>query len=144
MKEHAEKERVLDYIGSDARNKLIVITSENLNLNWIDVGKEFSLTLKTKKEYKNPTIQAEDIFRKIIENKKSEDSLFGKYTAWKNIGILLEPELKLSFKRLVSSYSQNEPLFLKWDGEIEENTLYFLSKKNGIKIDLNHISHIIL
>ena len=69
---------------------------------------------------------------------------YGKLIAIENLGILFDPDLKLNFHQLLDKHSSSNALFIKWDGEIENDNLYFLSKKRGIKIDLKNISHIII
>jgi hypothetical protein len=61
-----------------------------------------------------------------------------------NIGILLEPELKQDFNRFLEKHSNSNILFVKWDGEFDQENLYFLSKENGFKIDIKNLSHIAL
>jgi len=79
---------------------------------------------------------------RILNAAISNHDLFGKYLSIENLGILFEPELKIDFNRLLDSYSQNNALFVKWDGEIDSENIYFLTKENGIKINIKNVSHI--
>jgi hypothetical protein len=55
---------------------------------------------------------------------------------------LFEPELKVDFNNLLEKYSNTNALFVKWEGVIDNENLYFLSKEKGIKININKLSHI--
>jgi hypothetical protein len=81
---------------------------------------------------------------RILHAAISNHDLFGKYLSIENLGVLFEPELKIDFNRLLDSYSQNNALFVKWDGEIDAESIYFLTKENGIKINIKNVSHIAL
>ena len=64
--------------------------------------------------------------------------------ALSNIGILIEPELKQDLTRLMEKHSNGNVLFIKWDGEIDQDNLYFLSKEKGIKINIKNLSQILI
>jgi hypothetical protein len=70
--------------------------------------------------------------------------VFGRYLSIENIGVLFEPELKLDFASLLDSYSQNNVLFVKWEGEIDAENIYFLTKEKGIKKNIKNLSHIVI
>lgn len=53
----------------------------------------------------------------------SHHEVIGRYLSIESIGILFGPELKTVFLRLPDSFSQNNLLYVKWDGEIEMNLL---------------------
>ena len=78
----------------------------------------------------------------ILNATISRHNVYGRYISIENLGILFEPKLKLNFSMLLESYSQNNVLFVRWDGEMYEDNLYFLTKKNGIKINIRNIGHI--
>lgn len=73
---------------------------------------------------------------RILNTAISYHNLFGSYLWIENIGVLFEPELKLDFTRMLDSYSQNNLLLVKWEGEIVSDNTYFLTKENGIKTNI--------
>lgn len=79
---------------------------------------------------------------KILNDSLINHSNYGRMIAISNIGILLEPNLKQDLRVILEKYSNNNTLFVKWDGEIEGDYLYFLSKEKGIKISIHELSHI--
>jgi hypothetical protein len=81
---------------------------------------------------------------RILNSAISNHDLFGDYLSIDNLGILFEPELKIDFNRLLDRYSQNNVLFVKWDGDMDAESIYFLTKENGIKINIKNLSYIVL
>ena|SRR5690606_1929560 len=139
------KDKIVNFLNSYPRNRLIV--SKNLfnleEINWMDIGKllacELGNTDKRKIVFKINQLLDEIIVKNKIQHKEFSETI-----AIKNIGILIESELKFNLEKFLSDYSQNNTLILKWEGEIDTNQLYFLTKNDNYKIDLNNISHIVI
>ena len=87
-------------------------------------------------------LKAKSVIEDIFNSALITHSVYGKILALTNIGILLEPDLKLDFTSLLDRFSRDNTLFLHWEGEIIDGSLYFLSKENGIKIDIKKLSYI--
>lgn len=90
------------------------------------------------------SLKAKALLDNLLASAIVNHSDFGKILAIRNLGILLEHELKIDLIQLFSKYSQNNGLLVLWEGEIEGNNLYFLNKESGLKFSLQNISHIIL
>jgi len=76
---------------------------------------------------------------------KSCSLLYGeKFIAIRNCGILLQKELKIDFISFLNSHSKNQLLIIYWEGEIENDKLYFLSKVDGAEIDISGLSYQII
>ena len=112
-------------------------------INCIDVGSLLALELKNIEKNKM-IFKINQLLDDIIVKNKTQHEEFSETIAIENIGILLEPELKFNIEKFLNDYSQNNALILKWDGEIDTNQLYFLTKNDNHKIDLNNISHIVI
>jgi hypothetical protein len=58
-----------------------------------------------------------------------------------NIGILFEPELKLSAESLFKNFSKENLIIIFWDGFYQESEkkLYFINSESGITMDLNNL-----
>ena len=67
---------------------------------------------------------------------------YGTILSIENIGVLLESEVQFDFNHFLEQYSRDMAIFLKWDGDYDESTLFFLTKNKGIKIPLNNLSYI--
>jgi hypothetical protein len=81
---------------------------------------------------------------RVLNAAISNHDVFGKYLSIENLGILFESELKIDFNRLLVSFSQNNVLFIKWEGEFDTENVYFLTTENGIKINIKNLSHIVI
>jgi hypothetical protein len=85
-----------------------------------------------------------DLLEEIIQESEKKHPLIGKYVAIKNMGMMMEPALKINLPSFLDTHSQNCSLIVDWEGEIEKPYLYFLSKEKGKKINIQGISHIIV
>lgn len=136
--------KIRSFLKLNPRNKLVVISDKELFewLGWINVGNLLSQDINIAD--KKIIFKINQLLDDIIVKNKTQHEEFSETIAIENIGILLEPELKFNFEKFLNDYSQNNALILKWDGEIDTNQLYFLTKNDNHKIDLNNISHIVI
>ena len=136
--------KLINYINSHSRNKIIIYSEEFKAIQSLNVGdklsKEIRLLVADSKIGMKSRFIIDELFSSSIKN----DSAYGKYLAIKNLGILLEPELKIDFSQILDKYSSHNILFVKWEGVIENGILYFLSKEKGQKIDIKNLSHIVI
>jgi len=134
--------QLLAYLKSQSRNKIVLYSDTPMDFNVIDVGSVLAQAIyNLKDESKLPmrvTAELDVILNEAITDHKS----YGRMLAIANLGILLESDLKQDINRLFEKYSNNNVLFVKWEGETDNENLYFLSKENGIKININNLSHI--
>lgn len=136
--------KIRSFLKLNPRNKLVVISDKELFewLGWINVGNLLSQDINIAD--KKIIFKINQLLDDIIVKNKTQHEEFSETIAIENIGILLEPELKFNVEKFLSDYSQNNTLILKWEGEIDTNQLYFLTKNDNYKIDLNNISHIVI
>lgn len=135
---------ILSFIEQYPRNKIVFYKEPLLDITPIDVGKLLSQSLFNFDSEKRLPMKASEEIDKILSEAVFEHPSFGKTLAIANLGILFEAELKQDFYRIIDNYSKNNLLFIEWEGEIDDNALYFLSKEKGIHININHLSHIAL
>jgi len=138
--------KISQYINTPSRNKIIIHEEQIDGISSIDIGLMIAETIAAFVDDKKIAMRASVEVEKLLNASVKTHNEFGKILALKNIGILLEPSLKIDFRSMLDKYSRNNTLFLQWDGEIENHKLYFLRKEKGIKINLNlkDISHLIL
>lgn len=132
------------YLNSEARNRLIIHFEQLPELHYLDIGLELAELLHSTKDLGKLSLKFPSLLQKALSQGTKNHPTWGSYLAVNNIGLLFEEDLKLDFARFLFSYSQNIPLFLLWDGEFDSHTLYFLSKENGIPINLHDLSYIVL
>lgn len=133
---------VLDYVKSQSRNKIIFHSQTFSDFESVNIGLKISESIYNRKEPGRIAMLVSSELNEILNKSVSQHESLGSYLSIENLGILFESELKIDFARLIDSYSQNNMLFVKWDGEIDAENIYFLSKENGIKININNLSHI--
>ncbi len=135
---------ISDYSNSQARNKIVFHRNEIADIHTINIGRWISEVIFNFKDLeKIPMRVLNELELSLIASMTKHDQ-YGNYISIENPGILFEKDLKLDFSRVLDNYSQNNVLFVKWEGEIDSDNIYFLSKEAGIKINLKNLSHIVL
>jgi len=137
-------QKILDYINTKSRNKIVFYNHEIPNLPVTNIGHELSNSIANLSTEKHFALKAQSILDKLLTNSITKHDYFGNIISICNLGILFEPELKINFNTLIDKHSKNVCLLIKWDGEIKNNKLYFLTKENGIEINIKNLSHIII
>lgn len=131
------------FLNSSTRTRLIVSLNKIDTLDYIDVGKELSFRLKsTSIDDRRFSIKAKETLNDMLVKHYSNNETIGDYLAITNLGILLEPELKLNFLEFIQSTSQNYPLILHWEGDFNNDSLIFRSKPNGLEFSLAGINYL--
>lgn len=133
---------ITEYINSYSKNKIIIHRELFLDVNSIDIGILLSNRIYNHKNDVRISMISNSVLEEILNENIFHHEAHGKCLFIKNIGILMEQELKLNFVKILEKYSNNNSLFVKWDGEFENGQLYFLTKENGIQININELSHI--
>lgn len=137
-------DKVLSYIKSPSRNKVVIHQRQIEGIISLNIGFELAGSLAEKLNGKNLALVASSTLDSLVSKHSFNHDEYGHVIALKNLGILLEPALKLDFSSLLTKYSTGTTLFIHWDGEIDNNKLYFLSKQKGRQIDISNISHIVI
>jgi hypothetical protein len=132
------------YIKSQSRNKIIFYSQDISALQSVNVGLRISESIYNLNEPGRIAMRVLSELDGILNAASYQHDVFGRYLSIENIGVLFEPELKLDFANLLDNYSQNNVLFVKWEGEIDAENIYFLTKENGIKINIKNLSHIVI
>lgn len=135
---------ITDYIKSQSRNKIIFHSQDFSDLQSVNVGLRITECIYNLNEPVRIAMRVSSELDGILNAAISQHDVFGRYLSIENIGVLFESELKLDFASLLQRYSQNNTLFVKWEGEIDTENIYFLSKENGIKINIKNLSHIVI
>ncbi|WP_353102784.1 hypothetical protein [Myroides odoratus] len=129
------------FINTFPRNKLIITKQKDL-VQFIDLGYSLSQKLKITNVEKS-YLRISQVLEELIKEEMNSSN-YGDLIAFKNIGVLFEPELKINIEEFIKNYSQNYTMIFLWEGHIENKQLYFLDKTSKYKIDLNNISHIVI
>ena len=135
---------ITEYINSYSKNKIIIHRELIPDVNSIDIGFLLSQSIYNWIDDSKLSMKVTSELDKILNDELVSHTSCGRTIAISNIGILLEPSFKQDLRAILEKYSNNNTLFVKWNGEIENGYLYFLSKEKGIKININELSHIIV
>tara|TARA_B110001450_G_scaffold21731_1_gene19516 strand:- start:1207 stop:1629 length:423 start_codon:yes stop_codon:yes gene_type:complete len=135
--------QIIEFLNSSTRTKLIISLNKINTLDYFDVGKELSFRLKsTSFDDRRFPIKAKETLNNMLTKHYTNNETIGDYLAITNLGIFLEPELKLNFSELIQSTSQNYPLILHWEGDFDNDSLIFKSKPNGLVFSLAGINYL--
>jgi hypothetical protein len=135
---------LLKYIQSQSRNKIVFFKNDIPNIKPLDVGSNLAMEIKPLLAESKVGMKSKFIIDELFSKSIEENELYGKYLALSNLGILFEPELKIDFANMLSRYSSTNTLFVQWEGEKDNETLYFLTKEKGQKINIKNLSHIVI
>jgi hypothetical protein len=135
---------IKNYLNSYTKNKIIIHRDVLPEVNAVDIGFLLSQSIYNWSDESKLSMKVTSELEKILNDEVINHSSYGRIIAISNIGILLEPDLKQDLRAILENYSNNNTLFVKWDGEIDNDHLYFLSKEIGIKININKLSHIVI
>lgn len=132
------------FSSSHSRNKIVILKNEVPDIEFIDIGKELSGRINSILSTSKVGIKSFLILDEFLSSSFQENLSQGRFLALKNLGILFENELNIDFVQILAKYSSSIPLYVKWEGEIEDGILYFLTKEKGQKIDIKNLSHIVI
>jgi len=136
--------RIVSFLNSTPRNRLIILQNvQEPDFVFTDLGYELSKAIRENANHKQISMFASEELEKIIQGNMKSHPIIGNYIAIKNLGILMEDALKINMIAFFNNHSQNNTLIVDWVGEIDQDSLCFLSKKDGKVIKLTGISHII-
>lgn len=134
--------KIADYIKSQSRNKIIFHSQDISDLESVNIGLRISESIYNLKDHDRIAMRVASILNDMLSASIAHHQVFGRYLSIENLGILFEPELKIDFASLLDNFSQNNLLMVKWDGEIDSENIYFLSKDTGIKMNIKNLSYI--
>lgn len=135
---------VLDYLSAQSRNKIILHSKPIPNLGTVNLGLKLSEFIHCSYEAGRISMRTSTVLNDLLNSEVEYDEQFGKYLSIENLGILFEPELKIDIVGLLDSFSQNNALFVRWEGAIDPGKLYFLTREDGIELNIKNLSHIIV
>lgn len=133
---------ILSFLKTQSRNKIVFYRNSINDIPEIDIGTELSQVLFNLNDLTKLPMKVSLELENMLNTATIDHEIYGRTLAISNLGILFEPELKVDFNNLLEKYSNTNALFVKWEGAIDNENLYFLSKEKGIKLDINTLSHI--
>ena len=129
-------ENLKQELSQMGRNKIVFFRGLPPGLHVVDVGKELSAVLMGGRSPSGYASACKRIFEKSFA-----DERIGAYLALSNWAILFEPELRISLRSLVESFSINKCLMLSLDGDIAKGR-YRLMGDEGCTLDLDGLPYL--
>lgn len=149
---------IIQHLSELKRQKIYILNYLEDNLSCVkdclishkikttDIGLELASFLADKYGKKHLDIIVTDYIEKIID--KNAEKLQGqnhKIVAIENIGILLEPSLKLDAEKLLADISKNTHLFVLWSGESDgQGLLYWSNQKEKFNFNFTQYQPLII
>ncbi len=132
---------VLDFLSTTPKNRLVFDLNNSLEIDCIDIGYQLASALKN---IENPSMLVGNVINRLILEHKSFDNSLGYVIAFKNIGILFEPALKINWGILLDSISKSITLVMCAPGVVKNDTYYFMNENSGISMDLKGMSYYVI
>lgn len=109
-------------------------------INVLNIGSELSKKLKTLETAKFLTLEAQEYLHELLE-KQARHVVPGKprVVALYNLGILLEPVLKLNAANLLKEISKNIAIVILWDYLVSEGLLHWGIQQEQYHLNLSDI-----
>lgn len=136
--------KILDYLKSNSRNKIVIHINPIENIQTIDIGFEFTKHIQDLTDDYRFTLNAKSRLVELMNNTIYIHPVYGNILAIRNLGILFEKDLKFNFINFIENFSKTIPIFIEWKGEYDVENLYFQSREKGIKLNIKNLSHIFL
>ena len=140
------EDKIKAFLSGAPRYRIVVDTTKKVDELYVDVGAELSQFLSVNKNISPSNLKfavADERARLFRENKESHPDL-GDFLRICNLGILFEPKLGIDIRQVLQNFSRNTLTIIHWQGDYDDNHLYFLSKEDGITIDLSNTNHIFI
>ncbi len=123
---------IYDLLYSPSRRNHVFFTPP-INIQSLDVGHLVSTFISQNDDQSSLPL-------KVIEFLDREFYGEKRVLILDNPGILLEPQLQINFPMLLERYSRSQVLIIQWPGEIALPWIFFLSKTDGVSIDVSSVN----
>lgn len=135
--------QISKYLSVGLRHKLFLVSSQDHDLNFVDIGFNLSKAIENKLDNKHLSLLADEKLEELIKSNVVSHPEIGKYVAIRNIGILFEPDLKLDLRAKFDSWAKSYVLIVDAkEGIMINNTFYLASAYNSsYSINLSEISY---
>ena len=121
-----------------------LILSDKQEFKYVDIGKEYSISLKPLLENRRFSLRAKDALDALLSKHVSNHNMIGEYLALKNLGLLFEPELKIDLTSYISKLSSERLLILSGFKFNDHDKVAYHYASNLLNFDLKNIAHIVI
>lgn len=112
---------------------------QSQNIGVLNVGKELSKYIESLEDYSYLNIDVYEYTKKLLEETKTRiQGSANEVVAIHNLGILLEPVLKLNATQLLKEFSKSAALIIIWENQSElPNVLSWPSQNQNYSLDFS-------
>lgn len=112
---------------------------QSQNIGVLNVGKELSKYIDSLEDYSYLNIDVYEYTKKLLEETKTRiEGSANEVVAIHNLGILLEPILKLNASQLLKEFSKSAALIIIWENQSElPNVLSWPSQNQNYSLDFS-------
>lgn len=128
------KQEIANYVRQNTRNRIVFCKTGIDGILYVNVGLFVAQLLQSGMSPLDACLQ-------IFAHNIHEDDLIGRYIALQNVGILMEPELKIDLRNLLDTQSKNQCLIILSDAEISDDTLWWYSQNDDLGVSLKGLSY---
>jgi hypothetical protein len=109
------------------------------NITPVNIGKELAGFLDELEDYSYLNIEVFDFTKKLLDNKKVKLTASGNNViAIYNLGILLEPDLRLNAVNLLKDFSKSTSVIIIWENQSEQpDRLNWATQKHNYHLDFS-------
>jgi hypothetical protein len=113
------------------------VQSEKINV--INIGKELARYIDNLEDYRYLPIDLYDYTKQISDNHKNKiDGIGNDVIAIYNLGILLEPDLRLNAIKILKEFSKTAALIIIWENQFElPDRLYWATQQHNVFLDFS-------
>lgn len=135
--------QISKYLSVGLRHKLFFVSSQDHDINFVDIGFNLSKAIENNMDNKHLSILADEKLEELIKSNVVSHPEIGKYVAIRNIGILFEPDLKLDLRAKFDSWAKSYVLIVDAKEGIMINDTFYLSSayNSSYSINLSEISY---
>lgn len=136
---------ITQFLSAAPRYRIVIDKSDVADTKSFDVGAELSFYLQNN-SVKTGQLKmvVADVLQQMFRANTEQHPQWGNVLRLTNLGILFEPALGIDIRTLIQRLSQNTLVIIKWNGDTDDNHLYFQTKEDGYSIDLSHTNHIFI
>lgn len=128
-----EVEMLKQYCRETMRHRLYFTQSEVQGMCCVDVGIELSKEIANILTHRQLPMVAEERLDRIVEKHTERVDGIGEIVALANIGILLEPALKINVQSKFDSYARSRSVIIQMRGSIIKDNRFYLAGSNDRK-----------
>lgn len=122
---------------NEIADKIAFVKSQNINV--INIGKELATYIDSLEDFRYLNIDVFDFTKKLLDKHRSKTNGAGNdVLAIYNLGILMEPALKLNAVQLLKEFSKSASLIIIWENQSDiPDRLVWPTHKNNFFLDFS-------